>query len=83
MSARISPGRLRAGELHSLLMGAGHANDPMAQIARDELDVLRNERFILDDEHVRRDAFGDLPAGLRYERFDLLFGRAQYGGGVS
>ena len=44
-------------------MGARDADDVMAKILDEAFEIHRDERLVLDDEHVGRDLGGHLAAG--------------------
>ena len=56
-------GLLVLGERHGVRMGAGHADDVVAEIAHQAFEVHRDEGLVLDDQHVGGDLGGHLAAG--------------------
>ena len=72
MSARTRPGRLRHRLRHRLVAGDGDAGDVVAEIADDGLDVHRDDRLVLDDQHVGAGLPLDLGERLGDQGLDLL-----------
>ncbi len=52
-------------------MGARDAGDGVAEFLDHRLDVERDDRLVLDDQHVGRDLLGDFLAGSLDQRAGL------------
>ena len=59
---------------HRLLAGPRGRDDAMAEPLDDRLDIHGDDGFILDDEHIRRNARGDLARGLVDQLGSLVWG---------
>ena len=57
-------GLLPAGQGDGLTVGAGDADDPMAEAFHQRLDVHGDESLVLDDEDVGCDLRGQFAAGF-------------------
>ena len=82
VDARAVVGELDVGEhqaraarhrlLHRLVAGHGDAGDVVAEVADDRLDVHRDDRLVLDDQHLGAGLALDLGQRLGDQRLDLL-----------
>ena len=82
MSASTRPGGVCQRLRHRLVAGDGDAGDVVAEVADDRLDVHRDDRLVLDDQHVGAGLALDLGQRLGDQRFDLLGRRADQIAGI-
>ena len=82
MSARTRPGRALPRLRDRFVAGDRDAGDVMAEIADDRLDIHRDDRLVLDDEHVGAGSAARSRRALRRPATSTSLGRGadQIGG---